>query len=81
MPRSMVGLLAAVGTAMSALAGLVHSGLLWMMIAFAATAMGLAACFALPGRKKAASCMQGATPRGLFINGLSQPSSQLRRLT
>jgi hypothetical protein len=53
MPRSMVGLLTAVGTAMtamtamSALAALAHSGLLWVTIAIAAIAMGLAAYSAL----------------------------------
>jgi hypothetical protein len=41
MPRSMVGLLAAVGTAMSALVALAHGDLVWVTIASAAAAMGL----------------------------------------
>jgi hypothetical protein len=47
MPRSMVGLLTAVGTAMSGLGALTHGGLLWVTIAIAAVAMGLAAYSAL----------------------------------
>jgi hypothetical protein len=43
MPRSMVGLLAAVGTAMSALAGQTRGDLFWVMVIDAATATGLAA--------------------------------------
>jgi hypothetical protein len=52
MPRTMVGLLAAVGTAMSALVGLAHGDLVWLIIADAAAATGLAACLALPANKK-----------------------------
>ena len=48
MPQSMVGLLAAVGTAMSALVAFVHGDLVWVVIADAAVAMGLAAYLALP---------------------------------
>jgi len=48
MPRSMVGLLVAVGAAMSALVGLVHSDLVWAIIAVAALAAGLAAYAAAP---------------------------------
>jgi hypothetical protein len=48
----MVGLLAAVGTAMSAIVGLVHGDLAWLIVADAATATGLAAYLALPGNKK-----------------------------
>jgi hypothetical protein len=51
MPRSMVGLLAAVGTAMSALAGLTHGDLVWIMLMDAAAATGLAAYAALPLKK------------------------------
>lgn len=47
MPRGMVGLLTAVGTAMSALAAFAHGGLTWVAIAVAAAAMGLAAYSAL----------------------------------
>ena len=47
MPRSMVGLLTAVGTAMSGLAALAHGSLLWITIALAAAAMALAAYSAL----------------------------------
>ena len=47
MPRSMVGLLTAVGTAMSALVALARGGVVWVTIAMAAAAMGLAAYAAL----------------------------------
>jgi hypothetical protein len=52
MPRTMVGLLAAVGAAMSVLTGLTHGQLVWSTAIGAATATGLAACFALPSSKK-----------------------------
>jgi hypothetical protein len=52
MPRSMVGLLAAVGAAMSALVAFAHGDLVWMTIADAAAAAGLAAYLALPPNKK-----------------------------
>jgi hypothetical protein len=52
MPRSMVGLLAAVGAAMSALVGLTHGDLSWAALADAAAATGLAAYLALPSAKK-----------------------------
>ena len=52
MPRNMVGLLAAVGTAMSALVGLVHGDLVWAAIADASLATGLAAYLALLPEKK-----------------------------
>ena len=48
MPRSMVGLLAAVGAAMSALVAFAHSDLISLTIAGAAIATGLAAYLALP---------------------------------
>jgi hypothetical protein len=48
----MVGLLAAVGAAMSALAGLAHGDLVWLIIGDAAAATGLAAYLALPAQKK-----------------------------
>jgi hypothetical protein len=51
MLRRMVGLLAAVGTAMSALVGFIHGGLILLVIICAAVAMGLAACLALPSKK------------------------------
>ena len=51
MPRSMVGLLAAVGATMSALVGLAHGGLVWVIIADAAVATGLGAYLALPPKK------------------------------
>jgi hypothetical protein len=53
MPRSMVGLLAAVGVAMSALAGLVHGDVVLAMITCAGAATGLAAYLALPSQKTA----------------------------
>jgi hypothetical protein len=52
MPRSMVGLLAAVGALMSALAGIVHGNFVPLVIAYAAAATGLAAYLALPDNKK-----------------------------
>ena len=52
MPRSMVGLLAAVGAAMSMVASLAHGDLFWAAITAAAAATGLAAYLALPPRKK-----------------------------
>ena len=53
MPRNMVGLLAAVGTAMSALVAFAHGTLVWVAIADAAAATGLAAYLALlPLQKK-----------------------------
>jgi hypothetical protein len=56
MPRNVVvGLLAAVGTVMSALVGLSHADLVWVMIADASGATGLAAYLALPQIKKSAS--------------------------
>jgi hypothetical protein len=47
MPRSMVGLLTAVGTTMSALVPFAHGDLTWAVIAIAAIALGLAAYSAL----------------------------------
>jgi len=52
MPRSMVGLLAAVGAAMSALVAFAHGDFVWLAIADAAAATGLAAYLALPAKKK-----------------------------
>jgi hypothetical protein len=52
MPRTMVGLLAAVGTAMSALAAYAHGDLVWVTILNAATANGLAAYCCAPLFKK-----------------------------
>jgi len=51
MPRSMVGLLAAVGAAMSAIVGFAHTDLAWLIIADAAAATGLAAYLAAPPKK------------------------------
>jgi len=48
----MVGLLAAVGAAMSAFAALAHGDLVWVAIADGAAATGLAAYLALPDKKK-----------------------------
>jgi hypothetical protein len=53
MPRSMVGLLVAVGTAMSSFVAFAHGTLVWVVIAAAAAAAGLAACTALPAKKRA----------------------------
>ena len=52
MPRSVVGLLAAVGAAMSALAAFAHGDLVWLTIAEAAAATGLASYLALDPEKK-----------------------------
>jgi hypothetical protein len=52
MPRSMVGLLAAVGTAMSALVAFARGALIWLTIAVAAVVAGLAAYGALMPNKK-----------------------------
>ena len=43
MSRGMVGLLAAVGAAMSALVGLAHGDIVWIAVADAAVATGLVA--------------------------------------
>jgi len=48
----MVGLLAAVGTAMSALVAFAQSDLVWLIILGAATATGLAAYAVAPLQKK-----------------------------
>jgi hypothetical protein len=58
MPRSMVGLLAAVGTAMSALAGLAHGYIAWVAIADATTAAGLVAYITAPAFFKKSLIMQ-----------------------
>ena len=54
MPRTMVGPLSAVGAAMFALVGLVHGGLILVLviIALAAAVTGLADYLALPPIKK-----------------------------
>jgi hypothetical protein len=51
MSRSTVGLLVAVGTAMSVLAGLIHGYLESLPMAGASVASGLAAYLALPSKK------------------------------
>ena len=51
MPASMVGRLAAIGTAMRALAGLVHGDIVWIAIADAAAATSLVACVTAPFNK------------------------------
>lgn len=52
MPRGTVGLLAALGAAMSALVGLVHGDLVPLMILAAGAATGCTAYLALPANKK-----------------------------
>jgi hypothetical protein len=52
MPRIMVGLLAAVGTAMSALVGLTRGGLVWWVVGVAAAASGLSVFAVAPVTKK-----------------------------
>ena len=49
MPRSMVGLLAAIGAAMSILAGHTKGCLVWLVGAFAAVSTGFAAYMAIQG--------------------------------
>ena len=51
MPRSMVGLLAAIGAALSALVAYTHGARTWATIADAAIATGLAAYAAAPQKK------------------------------
>jgi hypothetical protein len=51
MPRSVVGLLAAVGAIMSVLAGLIHGHLEPLITVGAGMASGLAASLALPNKK------------------------------
>jgi hypothetical protein len=55
MPRTMVGLLAAAGAAMSALVGLTHGDSASVLVAAAAAASGCAAYLALPPSKKISS--------------------------
>ena len=52
MRRSVVGLLAAAGAAMAALAGLTHGDFTAIMIAGASATTGLTAYCALPAQKK-----------------------------
>jgi len=52
MPRSVVGLLAAVGAAMSVIASSAHGGLFWAAVVDAAAATGLATYLALSLTKK-----------------------------
>ena len=52
MPRSMAGLLAAIGVAMLALVLFVHGDLIWMTLVAAAAAIGLAAYLARRSTKK-----------------------------
>jgi hypothetical protein len=69
MPRSVVGLLAAVGAALFAIVGLSHGDLVWIMIGNASAATGLAACLALPATKKSPRCPFIPYPR-LVASGL-----------
>ena len=61
MPRSMVGLLAAVGAAMSAFVAFAHGSLIWVTIVIAAAATGLAAFAASPLQKKFSRQSEGHT--------------------
>ncbi len=63
MSRSGVGLLAAVGTAMSSLVAFAHGYLIWMIIVIAAAATGLVACLAAP-------CKKNASPSALASSNL-----------
>jgi hypothetical protein len=61
MPRSMVGLLAAVGAAMSALVGFAHGDLVLVTVADAAVATGLAAYLALLPSSALKKCLKSTT--------------------
>jgi hypothetical protein len=64
MPRSMVGLLAAVGTAMPALLALVHVDVVVVIIAACAgAATGSAACLALPPGHQLSSYSKKIAPK------------------
>ena len=71
MPRSMVGLLVAVGAAMSALAGIVHGDFVALVIAHAAAAAGLAAYLTLPDNKKICDIPHGTVN---ILSGMSHDS-------
>jgi hypothetical protein len=62
MRRGMVGLCAAVGTAMSVFAGQVHGYLEPLAVGGAGVVAGLAACYAIPPPKKSPimSCIETA---------------------
>lgn len=64
MPRSMVGLLAAVGAAISVVASLAHGDLFWVAVADAAAATGLAAYLVLPPTKKRLTSLSGLAGPG-----------------
>jgi hypothetical protein len=59
MPRSMVGLLAAVGAALSALGAFVPAHAVLLIIAASAAATGSAASLAIPSNKKTHSGHSG----------------------
>jgi hypothetical protein len=62
MLRSMVGLLSAVGTAISLVASWAHGDLFWAAVVEAAAATGLAAYLALSPTKKSPSRLARASP-------------------
>ena len=72
LPRALVGLLAAVGTAMAVLVALFHDDAAVVIMALVAgSATGLGACLALPSSKKTAwaishlaDCRRDFRPRG-----------------
>jgi hypothetical protein len=72
MPRSMVGLLVAVGTAMSALVAFAHGGLVWVVIADAAAATGLAAYLASAPSKKSSHHAHEVTKKAGSIAALTK---------
>jgi hypothetical protein len=55
MPRTLAGLLAAFGAAMSGLAGIANGALSWMALSLAVMAAGALACLSAPTQKKSAS--------------------------
>src|SRR6266851_3009652 len=82
MPRIMVGLLTAVGIAMSVVASSAHGDLFWAAAADAAAAAGLAAYLALPPTKKSpcrvALAGIDATELALLWLSRDRPSQALR---
>jgi hypothetical protein len=82
MRRSMAGLLAAVGAAMSALVGLVRGDLAGIMVAGVAGAAGLAAYLAIPASKNLRDCRSATTCSGsACVGGIEIPAASLPRPT
>ena len=80
MPRSMVGLLAAVGATMSALVAFAHGFLITITIVDAAAAAGLATYLALPA-KKSLSCSINETVRDSWVEVLTSAALFQKRVS